>query len=109
MNIIIILIAISMTIALLFLAIFFWCMKSGQYDDTYTPAVRMLFENKGPKEKNAETGDGKDVKKESENNSSAPVETEHDEASPHLKRFDERSVPSGRMLFANGSVQQKNP
>ena len=46
MAIIIILIAISLSIAILFLAIFYWNMKSGQYDDTYTPSVRMLFDNK---------------------------------------------------------------
>lgn len=51
MNIIVLLIAVSLTLALVFLAIFFWCMKSGQYDDTYTPAVRMLFENKPREEK----------------------------------------------------------
>ena len=46
MTIIILLIAISLSIAVLFLAIFYWNMKSGQYDDTYTPSVRMLFDNK---------------------------------------------------------------
>jgi len=46
MAIIILLIAISLSIAVLFLAIFYWNMKSGQYDDTYTPSVRMLFDNK---------------------------------------------------------------
>jgi cbb3-type cytochrome oxidase maturation protein len=46
MGIIILLIAISVTIAVLFLSIFYWNVKSGQYDDTYTPSVRMLFENK---------------------------------------------------------------
>lgn len=46
MTIIILLIAISLSIALLFLAIFFWNMRSGQYDDTYTPSVRMLFDDK---------------------------------------------------------------
>lgn len=51
MGIIVILIAISLTIAVIFLAIFYWSMKSGQYDDTYTPSVRMLFDNKVPKEK----------------------------------------------------------
>jgi cbb3-type cytochrome oxidase maturation protein len=49
MGIIILLIAISLSIALLFLLIFYWSIKSGQYDDTYTPSVRMLFDNK-PKE-----------------------------------------------------------
>lgn len=45
MGIIILLIAISVTIAVLFLSIFYWNVKSGQYDDTYTPSVRMLFED----------------------------------------------------------------
>jgi len=43
------LISISLTIALVFLGIFVWSMKSGQYDDTYTPSVRMLFDDKEKK------------------------------------------------------------
>jgi cbb3-type cytochrome oxidase maturation protein len=50
MAIIILLIAISLSIAILFLLIFYWNMKSGQYDDTYTPSVRILFDNNVPKE-----------------------------------------------------------
>ncbi len=46
MGIIVILIFISLSIAVLFLAIFVWSIKSGQYDDTYTPSIRMLFEDK---------------------------------------------------------------
>lgn len=46
MGIIVILILISLSIAVLFLSIFYWNMKSGQYDDTYTPSVRMLFDGK---------------------------------------------------------------
>jgi cbb3-type cytochrome oxidase maturation protein len=46
MNIIIILIGISLVIALVFLGVFFWAIKSGQFDDTYTPSVRILFEDK---------------------------------------------------------------
>jgi cbb3-type cytochrome oxidase maturation protein len=46
MGIIALLITISLTIALLFLGVFLWSMKSGQYDDTYTPSVRMLFDDK---------------------------------------------------------------
>lgn len=53
MAIIVILITISLSIAVLFLAIFYWNMRSGQYDDTYTPSVRMLFDNK-PKSKKQE-------------------------------------------------------
>lgn len=46
MTIIVMLIAISLTIALVFLGAFLWSMKSGQYDDTYGPSVRMLFDDK---------------------------------------------------------------
>jgi len=28
-----------------FLAAFIWAVKSGQYDDKYTPSVRMLFDD----------------------------------------------------------------
>lgn len=59
MAIIILLISISLLIAVGFLISFLWNMKSGQYDDTYSPSVRMLFENK-PKEKvNSPNKDGK--------------------------------------------------
>jgi cbb3-type cytochrome oxidase maturation protein len=46
MAIIILLICISVTIAVTFLGIFYWNMRSGQYDDVYTPSVRMLFDDK---------------------------------------------------------------
>lgn len=46
MEIIVILIAISVTIALVFLGVFYWNIRSGQYDDTYTPSVRILFDDK---------------------------------------------------------------
>lgn len=46
MAIIILLISISLVIAVGFLISFLWNMKSGQYDDTYSPSVRMLFEEK---------------------------------------------------------------
>lgn len=51
MSIIVLLISISLTIAIVFLLIFYWSMKSGQYDDTYTPSIRMLFEDKKKEKK----------------------------------------------------------
>jgi cbb3-type cytochrome oxidase maturation protein len=45
MTIIYLLIACSITIAIVFLGLFLWSVKSGQYDDAETPAMRMLFEN----------------------------------------------------------------
>ncbi|HEY0656495.1 MAG TPA: cbb3-type cytochrome oxidase assembly protein CcoS [Chryseosolibacter sp.] len=50
MTIIVLLIGISLTIAMIFLVVFFWNMRHGQYDDTYTPSVRMLFDEKTRKE-----------------------------------------------------------
>lgn len=44
MSVIFILILVSMVVAALFLGAFFWAVRSGQYDDTYTPSVRILFE-----------------------------------------------------------------
>lgn len=51
MNIIYMLLAISVVVALIFLAAFLFSVKSGQYDDTYTPSVRMLFDDELIKEK----------------------------------------------------------
>lgn len=45
MNIIFLLIGFSILLALLFLLAFFWASKSGQNDDLYTPAVRILFDD----------------------------------------------------------------
>lgn len=46
MSAIYFLIGCSVIIAVLFLVAFFWANKSGQHDDTYTPAIRILFEDK---------------------------------------------------------------
>lgn len=46
MEVIIILIGASLLVAIGFLFAFLWAVKSGQYDDKYTPSVRILFENK---------------------------------------------------------------
>jgi cbb3-type cytochrome oxidase maturation protein len=39
------LIGVSLFAALIFLALFIWAVRSGQYDDNYTPSVRILFED----------------------------------------------------------------
>jgi len=46
MTVIILLIFISLTIAVFFLSLFIWSTRSGQYDDTYSPSARMLFEDR---------------------------------------------------------------
>ena len=51
MNILFMLIGVSLFVALIFLALFIWAVKSGQYDDNYTPSVRILFEDDVNEEK----------------------------------------------------------
>lgn len=46
MSVIIVLIGFSLVVALGFLIAFLWSVKNGQYDDKYTPAVRILFDEK---------------------------------------------------------------
>ena len=45
MNVIYGLLAISIIVAVIFLVVFILSVKSGQYDDSYTPSVRMLFDD----------------------------------------------------------------
>ncbi|WP_242920191.1 cbb3-type cytochrome oxidase assembly protein CcoS [Pontibacter liquoris] len=54
MSIIFLLIGFSVTVAGCFLGAFLWAVKSGQFDDDYTPAVRMLFDNESSGKKQAE-------------------------------------------------------
>lgn len=45
MEIIFLLILISLIVAAGFLLAYLWATKSGQFDDEYTPSVRMLFDD----------------------------------------------------------------
>jgi cbb3-type cytochrome oxidase maturation protein len=45
MSVIAVLIGFSVLVAAGFLAGFLWAVRSGQYDDRHTPAVRMLFDD----------------------------------------------------------------
>lgn len=60
MGVIVLLIAFSLLIALTFLALFFWAVKTGQFDDPQTPSMRMLFEEKSF----SKTTTNKNIKKE---------------------------------------------
>ena len=50
MSVIILLIGVSLLVALIFLFAFIWSVKNGQYEDKYTPSVRMLFDDDKRKE-----------------------------------------------------------
>jgi cbb3-type cytochrome oxidase maturation protein len=45
MSVIYLLISISIVVAIGFFVAFVLAVKSGQYDDDYTPSVRMLFDD----------------------------------------------------------------
>lgn len=42
MSVLIVLILASLSVASLFLAAFIWAVKKNQYEDTYTPSIRIL-------------------------------------------------------------------
>lgn len=51
MSVLFVLIIIGILVASVFLIAFIWAVKTGQFDDTYTPSVRMLFDD-NPEETN---------------------------------------------------------
>jgi cbb3-type cytochrome oxidase maturation protein len=46
MSAMFLLIGASLLVAAGFLAAFLWSVRNGQYDDDYTPSVRMLFDGR---------------------------------------------------------------
>lgn len=46
MSVIIVLMLASIAVAGMFLGLFIWSIKKGQYDDEMSPPVRILFEDK---------------------------------------------------------------
>lgn len=46
MKIMFLLIGCSLVLALGFLGLFIWSVRSGQMEDDYTPSVRILFDDK---------------------------------------------------------------
>lgn len=55
MSAIFIMIGASLLLAIGFLIAFIWSVRSKQYEDDYTPSVRMLFDNTTIQEKKQET------------------------------------------------------
>jgi len=49
MSVILILILASLGLAIAFLAGFIWAVKSGQFEDTYTPSMRVLTDEEPAK------------------------------------------------------------
>lgn len=46
MSVVILLLIASISVAAIFLVAFLWSVRSGQYEDDYSPASRILFDDK---------------------------------------------------------------
>ena len=64
MSVILVLIGFSLLVAIIFLIAFIWSVRNGQYDDEYTPSVRILFDDNKP----AESSDVTNEKEKTKNN-----------------------------------------
>jgi cbb3-type cytochrome oxidase maturation protein len=59
MSVVAVLIGFSLLVATGFLVAFLWAVKSGQYDDKQTPAIRMLMDDKNSNVKENENHEEK--------------------------------------------------
>jgi len=62
MSVIYVLLTISLVVAIIFFVAFIVSVRQGQYDDAYTPSVRMLFEDELVKPKQTNIKDYKQEK-----------------------------------------------
>jgi len=49
MSVVIVLVLASLAVGLIFVGAFVWAVRSGQYEDTLTPAMRVLAEDRAEK------------------------------------------------------------
>jgi cbb3-type cytochrome oxidase maturation protein len=61
MGMIYIMLIVSLIVALFFLASFFWATKTGQFDDDYTPSVRILFDDEISQQSNQQSDGSTEV------------------------------------------------
>jgi len=45
MQVMFVLIGFSLLVALIFLGLYLWAVRTGQFDDKVTPSIRMLFDD----------------------------------------------------------------
>ncbi|MCB0527105.1 MAG: cbb3-type cytochrome oxidase assembly protein CcoS [Saprospiraceae bacterium] len=67
MEIMLLLILFSLLLAAGFLLVYIWAARNGQFDDDYTPSVRMLFDNTVP-ESDSQTKDDREAAENTEKN-----------------------------------------
>ncbi|MDX1284683.1 MAG: cbb3-type cytochrome oxidase assembly protein CcoS [Draconibacterium sp.] len=59
MNIFYLLIGVSLLAALIFLGAFIWAVKTGQFEDSETPSIRILFDDESNSEETENNSDNK--------------------------------------------------
>ena len=60
MSVIVLLIAAGGSVAAGFLAAFAWAVRSGQFDDTCTPPIRVLLDDTTPPQTGGQAESGRD-------------------------------------------------
>lgn len=66
MSVVFVLIIIGILVASVFLVAFIWAVRNGQFDDSYTPSVRILFDDPvSSKEDQSDLSEDKPQKKQS--------------------------------------------
>ncbi len=66
MSVVVLLVGASLLVAGGFLAAYLWAVKSGQYDDKYTPSVRILFDERKTENRSEVIEDGNKKKENKE-------------------------------------------
>jgi len=61
MSVIYLLLAASLVVALVFLALFIKAVREGQFDDTWSPSRRMLNDDVEPVNRETGTAEGNDI------------------------------------------------
>ncbi|MHA7112025.1 cbb3-type cytochrome oxidase assembly protein CcoS [Sunxiuqinia elliptica] len=57
MSVVFVLIIIGILVASVFLIAFIWAVRNGQFEDSYTPSVRILFDDPISSEENDDTSE----------------------------------------------------
>lgn len=66
MSVVFVLVFVAIIMAGAFLIAFIWSVKNGQYEDTYTPSIRILFDDPPMMKEAEETEKGKKEKSRSD-------------------------------------------
>ncbi len=62
MSVIILLVSLGLFVSLGFLVAFIWAVKTGQFEDKYTPSIRMLMDDNNEKDTDSNKIDNNQTK-----------------------------------------------